>query len=359
MVLTGNKGEWGEIYTLFKLLGDKQVYAGDGNLNKIEDLFYPIMKILRQEENANYEFKVNPGDIVISGNGKPELRLPVQEFKQQAELLFQKIKSTSGTFSSPETEAFMNSVYCSRIKAKSVDKTDIKIVIHDLRTGVCPTLGFSIKSKMGSYSTLINSSGATNFTYNIEGVELTKARIEEINTISTKRKIRDRISKIKNLGGKLTFAGVDSPIFNNNLVLIDSNMPEIVSELLLLYFSGEGFRLNYLSGVLQGRNPIGYNTVHNHKFYEYKIKRLLSDAALGMKPATMWTGIFEANGGYLVVKEDGDVLCYHIYNRNEFEDYLLNTSFIDTPSSSKHGFGTVEIIAGRPVFKLNLQIRFI
>lgn len=32
MTLTGNKGEWGEIYTLFKLLGDKQVYAGDGNL---------------------------------------------------------------------------------------------------------------------------------------------------------------------------------------------------------------------------------------------------------------------------------------------------------------------------------------
>ena len=78
-----------------------------------------------------------------------------------------------------------------------------------------------------------------------------------------------------------------------------------------------------------------------------------------MKPATMWTGIFEANGGYLVVKEDGDVLCYHIYNRNEFEDYLLNTSFIDTPSSGRHRFGVVETIADKQIFKLNLQIRFI
>lgn len=359
MALTGNKGEWSEIYTLFKLLGDKQVYAGDGNLNKIVDLFYPIIKILRQEENTNYEFQVNPGDIVISGEGKTELRLPVSEFKKQADLLFKKIKSTSGAFPSPETEAFMNSVYCTKIKAKSSDKTDIKIVIHDLRTGVCPTLGFSIKSKMGSYSTLINSSGATNFTYNIEGVELRDAEINEINTISTQGKIRDRISKIKALGGKLIFKGVDSSIFNNNLVMIDSNMPQIVSELLLLYYSGTGSRLNQLSDILQENNPLGYNTTHNHKFYEYKIKRLLSDAALGMKPATMWTGIFEANGGYLVVKEDGAVLCYHIYNRNDFEDYLLNTSFIDTPSSSRHGFGTVEVVDGKQIFKLNLQIRFI
>lgn len=359
MTLTGNKGEWSEIYTLFKILGDKQVYAGDGNLNKIANLFYPIIKILRQEEDTNYEFQVNPGDIVISGEGKTKLRLPVSEFKRQAELLFQKIKSTSGAFPSPETEAFMNSVYCTKIKAKSSDKTDIKIVIHDLRTGVCPTLGFSIKSKMGSYSTLINSSGATNFTYNIEGVNLIDAQIAEINAINTKGKIRDRISKIKDFGGTLTFAGVDSSIFDSNLVMIDSNMSEIVSELLLLYFSGTGSSLNQLSNILQDNNPLEYNTSHNHKFYEYKIKRLLSDSALGMKPATMWNGIFEANGGYLVVKEDGDVLCYHIYNRNEFEDYLFNTSFIDTPSSTRHGFGTVEVAEGKQIFKLNLQIRFI
>lgn len=359
MALTGNKGEWGEIYTLFKLLGDKQVSAGDGNLNKIEDLFYPIIKILRQEENINYEFQVNPGDIVILSEGKTELRLPVSEFNKQAELLFRKIKSTSGAFPSPETEAFMKSVYCTKIKAKSTDKTDIKIVIHDLRTGVCPTLGFSIKSKMGSYSTLINSSRATNFTYHIEGVTLTDTQINEINAISTKGKIRDRIAKIKASGGELTLIGIDSSVFNNNLVMIDSNMPQIVSELLLLYYSGTGSRLNHLSNILQENNPLGYNTTHNHKFYEYKIKRLLSDAALGMKPATMWTGIFEANGGYLVVKEDGEVLCYHIYNSNEFESYLLNTSFIDTPSSTKHDFGTVEVVDGKQVFKLNLQVRFI
>lgn len=54
MALTGNKGEWSEIYTLLKLLGEGKVYAGDQNLNKIQNLFYPIIMILRQEKEGSY-----------------------------------------------------------------------------------------------------------------------------------------------------------------------------------------------------------------------------------------------------------------------------------------------------------------
>lgn len=43
-MITGNKGEWSEIYTLFKILGDKKLYAGDSGLNKIENLIFPIIK---------------------------------------------------------------------------------------------------------------------------------------------------------------------------------------------------------------------------------------------------------------------------------------------------------------------------
>lgn len=57
MALTGNKGEWSEIYTLFKLLGDGVVYAGDQNLNKIQDLFYPIIMILRQEKEGDINYQ--------------------------------------------------------------------------------------------------------------------------------------------------------------------------------------------------------------------------------------------------------------------------------------------------------------
>ena len=53
MALTGNKGEWSEIYTLFKLLGDGIVYAGDEQFNRIEEVFYPIMSVIRREKVGN------------------------------------------------------------------------------------------------------------------------------------------------------------------------------------------------------------------------------------------------------------------------------------------------------------------
>ena len=54
MALTGNKGEWSEIYTLLKLLGEGKVYAGDQHMNKLHDLFYPIIMILRHEKEGNF-----------------------------------------------------------------------------------------------------------------------------------------------------------------------------------------------------------------------------------------------------------------------------------------------------------------
>ena len=46
-MITGNKGDWSEIYALLKILGDKKLFVGDAELNKIESLFYPIIKIIR------------------------------------------------------------------------------------------------------------------------------------------------------------------------------------------------------------------------------------------------------------------------------------------------------------------------
>ena len=64
MALTGNKGEWSEIYALLKLLGEGKVYAGDENLNRINDLFYPIIMILRQEKDGKFNYRIE--DKIVS-----------------------------------------------------------------------------------------------------------------------------------------------------------------------------------------------------------------------------------------------------------------------------------------------------
>ena len=69
MAITGNKGEWSEIYTLFRLLGEGKVHAGDANMNKL-DLYYPILNIIR-EESERYEYKPDKQQniVVIDENG--------------------------------------------------------------------------------------------------------------------------------------------------------------------------------------------------------------------------------------------------------------------------------------------------
>ncbi|MDD5102368.1 MAG: HpaII family restriction endonuclease [Endomicrobiaceae bacterium] len=358
MSLKGNKGEWSEIYTLLKILSDKELYAGDGDLNKIENLIFPIIRVLREESNGTYEYSYKDNLIVIK-NSTEIFHIPILEFKKQAILLLKELlKNKKSAFSIPEIEKFINSFACNSLKAKSSIKSDIRIVIHDKRTLTDQLLGFSIKSQLGMPSTLFNASQSSNFIYKLNKI-LSDDTITQINSINSKNKIRDRIEAISNKGANLVFKNIENPIFSNNLTLIDSSLPKILGELLIIFNSTKESKLSSLITKIEEKNPINYDMSNNHKFYNYKIKRLLTDIALGMVAGTVWTGKLDATGGYLVVKNNGDILCYHIYNRNEFENYLFDNTKLETPSSSRNNFGKIYKENTSLFFKLNLQIRFI
>ncbi len=65
MPLSGNKGEWSEIYALFKLLGEGVVYAGDEHLNQLQELFYPIIMILRQEKEGSFNYELCDKNVIL------------------------------------------------------------------------------------------------------------------------------------------------------------------------------------------------------------------------------------------------------------------------------------------------------
>ncbi len=238
-MITGNKGEWSEIYALFKLLGDKQLFLGNKEIEKLEGLVYPIIKVLRSENNGNFEYSIQDEIILISGD-EQVLKIPVEEFKKKAIFLLKAIKENKErTFLVPEIEEFMQSINCISLKANSSAKTDITIVVHDQRTNQQPTLGFSIKSQLGSPSTLLNAGKTTNFIFKINGIDLSENGIEEINSISTRSKIMDRISQVQNKLGQFEFVKTERQIFSNNLVLIDSLLPQILSQIVFDFYSSE------------------------------------------------------------------------------------------------------------------------
>ena len=79
---------------------------------------------------------------------------------------------------------------------------------------------------------------------------------------------------------------------------------------------------------------------------------------MGFKAGTLWSGYPQDFGGMLLVKRDGNVLFYYLYNMKKFEEYLFNNLRFETPSASRHEFGQVYELNNHYFLKLNLQLRF-
>lgn len=358
MALSGNKGEWSEIYALFKLLSEGKVHAGDAEMNKM-DLFYPIIDIIR-EESKRYEYlpNVNQNIIIIHENGEEYGRISMDKFFLESKNLLNIIsKANDRAFEIPSTELFMNQIGCSKLKAPSKDKADIHIIIHDLHTNMQPLLGFSIKSQLGSASTLLNAGITTNFTFKITGKDLSDNDIANINNIYEHL---PRMESIIKHGCKLEFVDVEHQTFKNNLLFLDCCMPEFLALCLLAdSMPNSTSSIKDIVKIVSTTNPFHFTGNDIESFYEHKMKVLLIDAALGMTPAKEWKGKYDANGGYLVVKNDGEIVCYHFYNRNDIEDYLFNNTRFERASRSRYHFGTLYRGTDNCVYlKLNLQIRF-
>jgi hypothetical protein len=237
-MITGNKGEWSEAYVLLRLLAQGRMYAANENLEQIDDMYFPILKVLREEiANKKYEYSVNNQErkIDIYYNAQLIKSHLQDKFSCEADYLYDKIvEGGNRAFAIEQTEEFLKDIGCERLAAPSSDKTDISMQIYDINTGYSPVCGFSIKSEIGNAPTLINATGATNFIYEIEG--LSDEQIESINAIETRTKIKDRMERIFNEASSVKFVKVSSDVFSNNLMLIDSRLHEIIAEALICHY---------------------------------------------------------------------------------------------------------------------------
>ncbi|MDD3429302.1 MAG: HpaII family restriction endonuclease [Oscillospiraceae bacterium] len=277
-----------------------------------------------------------------------------QQFDQEADYLYSQILAGGNrAFSVERTEEFMRQICCNRLAAPSTDKTDITMQIHDIQTGYSPICGFSIKSEIGNAPTLINATGSTNFIFEVTG--LSDEQIESINAIQTKTKIKDRMNRIFNESTSVNFVKANSEVLNRNLMLIDSRFTELVAHSLIYHYRDSINNCDAVINQMEQENPMNFPAAG---FYKYKFKKFLCAAALGMTPNTAWDGRDEANGGYIIVTASGDVLAYHIYNRNFFEEYLLKQTRFDRGSTTRHGFASLYKENNKTYMKLNLQVRF-
>ena len=350
---TKNKGEWTELLVFIKLLLDKQLSLSDAKLNKNTNSL-KINKVTTH--NLDIEFLLSNLSTVIIKNkeDKSEKEINISEVinSEIINLLITKIKDSSQTFEIPEFNIIQDKLGFNVIKGgNSNQKADILLDIENNFIQK-ENEGFGIKSYLGSKPTLLNASGNTNFIFKINGVN--KSYIDEVNAIDTSTKLKDRLHRIEELGGNFEYIGAERDTMDFNLKMVDSEMPKIIGQILLLFYKERTSSLADITNKLLG------DTIDEDRkiLLTSKIKKLLVDILLGFFAGTKWNGSYEANGT-IVMKNNGDCVGFHIIELDNLKNYLFENIKLDTPSTTRHRFGKLYLEKdGELYFKLNLQLRF-
>ncbi len=232
---TKNKGEWTELLVFIKLLLEQKLYLSDETLNA-KNTYFKINKVTTH--NLDIEFLLSSLATVRLKNkmDKAEKTVNISEIITSTiiNLLVSKIRNNLQTFEVPEFSIIQDNLGFDTIKGgNSNQKADILLDIEN-EMFVKENEGFGIKSYLGSKPTLLNASFNTNFVFKITGIN--NSHLEEINAISTRTKLKDRIKKIEELGGEFQFIGADREIMDFNLKMVDSDMPQIIGKLLLCFY---------------------------------------------------------------------------------------------------------------------------
>lgn len=86
--MSGNKGEWSELYAFMKLLSQGRVYAANEKVEKIEDVYYPILKIMREETRGEViDYIIDDNQINIEMHSNRILSIDRKEMENQADRL--------------------------------------------------------------------------------------------------------------------------------------------------------------------------------------------------------------------------------------------------------------------------------
>lgn len=359
MKQTMNKGEWSELFVFIKMLVEQKLFLSDKDLNK-KDIFFDVSKVTTRNLDSDFYIIDSTTIKKKDRNTGLEENIDIKDIlsDNQISTILEEIVNGKATFTIPEFDIIRSTLGFEVIKGgTSNQKSDIVLDINIPDKSVDKKdEGFGIKSFLGSTPTLLNASGNTNFIFELENIKATD--IDAINDIDTRTKLVDRIKMIEELGGNLNYIGAEREIMDYNLKMTDSLMPKVIGYILIAFFKNRINRIsdivNYIHKEGKLQKEIQYNDID---MLTNKVSNLLVNILLGMFAEDKWDGNFLSNGT-IVLKKDGNCVGFHVIDLASLKEYLFHTIKLDTPSTSRHRFGSAYIEDGKVYFKLNMQLRF-
>lgn len=366
-----NKGEWGEVYCILRILAERKIYIADGSGKKHSDDCLNVLELMRKEAAeriVRYHCSPLTTEVTLTVDSFTKT-FPVSTFLKLADTMLLEIKNGKGTFALSENlQKEINETGLQSVKAASKDKNDVYLTILDPRSGVTrKNIGFSIKSELGKAPTLFNTGTNSALVYEIDG--MTPELMEEINSIFDEDDsvpVQRRFQTLLAYGCGLTFMGFPVhvkkhlQIFRENLEILNPRLPLYFDTALrgLLSQKCSSRDVPKVTDYVSQINPA--HVTRPHEVYEYMIKSFLYAAYCGLTAGTLWNGKSNVNGGFIRVAADGEVLAFYALESDSFKQYLFDNSLIDFPATDKsHGnYAQVYEENGKFYFRLNFQIRY-
>ncbi|MDK2802715.1 MAG: HpaII family restriction endonuclease [Oscillospiraceae bacterium] len=350
-----NKGEWSEVYAFIKIASDGLLDVGDSDLQVKTNESYKVFRIIKDQDDRIIEIEDN--NVVIK-NISEQLKLKTickKEFKKLSDrLLNMIIVSNEKTFEYNEIKNFFNYMGIKKLKGKCDVKSDIILDLQKNIDIIRRILSFSIKSQIGNPATILNASQKTNFVYDIVGVELNDEEINELNLKNPKI----IINKVMEKGGELKYLNVNDKTFENNIKSIDFLLSDILSQLIVYTYRTSIKGIQEVLESIDLTVPNGYSNKQFHLYVLKRLKELIYLSATTMITNDDFYNGDRINGGIIIVKFNGQLVCYDLYNIDDFKNYLYKNIKFESASRKRHNYGKIYRDDNKLKIKLNLQIRY-
>jgi hypothetical protein len=353
-----NKGEWSELYSFLYLIENPELKIVDKNFTVLGNNIFKILDLILKNRAT---YKIINDEIKKVSSIKNETVYSINNIINKKNILLDKILtqgSSNGSFNIDEIQSFIDDFLDGKkIKGASKEKADLIATVQDSIKGNNIELSYNIKSNLGANPTLLNASNHTNFIYKISNIN--DNIMNQTNQIATRKKGQDGFSTklldsytfLNKNGAIIEYQKVQSTTFKNNLELIDTNLPRIISEMLLLSYSKNIKNVNQLLSFL-------ITDKASKIYYEKKLGDFANAVTFGMRASETWNGTNEVNGGIISVTNNGNVFLLDlIYHQDTVNEYLRENIYLESPSSTRYKMFQVYKEGNEYFLKLNLQIR--
>jgi hypothetical protein len=344
-------GEWGEIYVLLKLLQDRSFNS------------FPIISVEKHgKDNVTIYEPVATGVNVIKHNVTTNITYSHLEegVKILQSALLNPPSTKTGSFGLLELEPYLQKLKIDFLKAPSTSKDDLFVKFYNTNLNRQTVDGFSIKSAIGGKPTILNASTHTNILFKLTPKHVVNTLIKSTPILD--EEIKQRFSMLENSGVQAEFSKFSSEEFQANLMMIDSNFPEILSSIVLLWAQGKIKNLTEGIRHLEESNPLNVPAGRASSFYKNLFSKFAVGLSTGLRPGGSWDPDSLHNGGIIVLSKNLKISSILYKNHKDISDFMLSKIYFDMPSKNRTPHegnypGSIITESGEYHILLNFQLR--